>query len=125
MIWSWRVGLGVAFVIFYGVREMLCDGLAERGGLVEEDDWAQRAFGEFEQRALPRFGSRAEVRGIFPGGFFGAVGFFGRRDGPLGERQQCRSNDWRDGALRARIEFADGLDGVAEKFDSNGALRFG
>ena len=67
------VGLGVALVVFDGVGEMFCGGFAERGGLVEKDDWAKRAFGEFEERGLAGFGARAEVGGIFPGGFFVAA----------------------------------------------------
>ena len=71
------------------------------------------------------FGARAEVGGIFPGGFFVAAGLVGRRDGPFGEREQSCADDWGDRALGARVEFADGFDGVAEEFDADGALGFG
>ena len=35
------------------------------------------------------------------------------------------ADDWGDRALGARVEFADGFDGVAEEFDADGALGFG
>ena len=101
---------------------MFCGGFAQGGGLVEEDDRAERAFGEFEERGVAGFGARAEVGGIFPGGFFVAAGLVGRRDGPFGEREQSGADDGSDRALRARVEFADGFDGVAEEFDADGAL---
>jgi hypothetical protein len=84
MLGGGRVGLSVAFVVFDGLREVFCGGFEESGGLVEKDDRAQGAFGEFEQGALASFAARAEEGGILPGGFFGAVGFFRWRDGPLG-----------------------------------------
>ena len=78
-----------------------------------------------KSEAVAGFGARAEVGGIFPGGFFVAAGLIGRRDGPFGERKQRGADDGRDRALGARVEFADGFDGVAEEFDADGARRFG
>ena len=72
----------------------------------------------------------ASVRGPKKEGFSQAASslpwsLFGRRDGPFGERQERGADDGRDRTLRARVEFADGFDGVAEKFDADGTLRFG
>ena len=61
----------------------------------------------------------------FPGGFARGLEGLGARNGPLGEREQRGAHDRSDGALGARVEFADGFDGVAEEFDAHGALRFG
>ena len=52
---------------------------------------------------------------------------FGRARGnrPLGEREDGRANDGRDGALRTCVEFADGFDSVAEKLDADRARGLG
>src|SRR6266849_579099 len=51
MLGGGGVGLTVALVVFDGGGEMLGGGFAKRGGLVEENDGAEGAFGEFEQCA--------------------------------------------------------------------------
>ena len=43
---------------------------------------------------------------------------------PFRERQERGAIHGRDGALRARIEFANRFDGVTKQLDSDGARRF-
>ena len=43
---------------------------------------------------------------------------------PLRERKNRGFHNRRNRALRTRVKFADGFDGVAEKFKANGTRRF-
>lgn len=66
---------------------------------------------------------RSEEGMAFPGSFLCLAA---ARAGPIpfGEGQERGALDGGDGALGAGVEFADGLDGVAEELDAHGALRF-
>ena len=62
----WSAGAALAFVDFCGVREMLFRGIAQVLRLVQEDDRFERAFRQFEERALPTQLRRAEEGSRFP-----------------------------------------------------------
>ncbi len=115
------VGLAVAIVVFFSVGEMFVGGFVGVWRLVEKDDGAKRAFRELETKSFVRRRRAGRSRNEFPrargGGLAG-----GGSIGPLGEGKHGGADNWSDGALSARVEFADGFDGVAEKFDADGAL---
>src|SRR5438128_9373420 len=115
---SWRVCVTVAFVGFRCVGEELTGGFEHRDGFVEKYDWFQRARRKFEETMLSGFFFWPPIRRKIPR--FGRVG----GNGPLRERKDSGANDGSDGALRARVKFANGLNGVAEQFDADGARRF-
>ena len=45
--------------------------------------------------------------------------------GPFGEGEKRGADDRGDGALGARVEFADGFDSVTEEFDAHGPCDSG
>ncbi len=119
------VGLAVAIVIFFRGGEMFFDGFVEGMRLVEKNERTKGAFSQLKQGGLLFLSRGAEERMRFPGGFASWFKAGGAGHGPLGERQHGGANYRSDGALGTGVEFADGLDSVAEEFDADGALRFG
>jgi hypothetical protein len=116
------VGLAVALVILGGGIEMLAGCFAEVDGLIEEDERLERTLGKFKERGGACFPAAANPAGGFPVQDFVAAG---SGDAPLGERKNGGFDDGSDGTLGAGIKFANALDGVAEKFETNGTRCFG
>ena len=117
-----RTGGAVAFVIFPGGIEEFFASFAEGGRLVEKDDGLEGAFGEFEERAASGIAIATEPRARLPGfSFLASRG----RNTPFREWKDGGFGDRRNGALGARVKFANGFNGIAEKFDADGARGFG
>jgi hypothetical protein len=116
------VGLAMALVIFGGGFEMLAGGFAKIDGLVEKDEGLEGTFGEFKERGCADFPAATDPAGGLPVESFLAAG---GGDAPFGERENGGFDDGSDGALGAGIKFANALNGVAEKFKTNGTGRFG
>src|SRR5580692_10072799 len=117
-----RTGGAVALVIFRRGLEKLFAGFAEGGRLVEKDDGLEGAFGEFEERTATSVTIATEPRARLPG-----LSFLAARSGhaPFRKWKDGGFGDGRNGALGARIEFANGFDRIAEKFDAHWAWSFG
>jgi hypothetical protein len=101
---------------------MLAGGFAKVDGFVEEHERFQGTFGEFKERGGAGFPAAADPAAGFP-----VEGFVtpGGGDAPFGERKNGGFDHGGDGALGTWIKFANALDGVAEKFETNGTGRFG
>src|SRR5882762_766458 len=116
--------MSVTLVILSGGREMLFCSFPQDLRFIEEHDRPQRTFCQFEEGAGARFAGGPKVRWRFPSGVV-QIRFFRRGDGPFRQREQGRALDWRDGALRAGVKFADGFDGVTEQLDADWAGGLG
>jgi hypothetical protein len=101
---------------------MLPGGFAEVDGLVEEHERLEGTLGEFEERGCARFPAATDPAGWFPVESFVAAG---GGDAPFGERKNGGFDDGSDGALGARIKFANAFDGIAEKLETNRTGCFG
>ena len=104
------------------IQEILRAGFAEICGLVEKKNWLQRAFGEFAEAQRCRNLSFRQSSQWIPNRWAACAG---SRADSIRERKDRGADDGRDGALRARIKFADTFDRVAQKFDTNGPRSFG
>src|SRR4029077_11871534 len=121
---GWRRGLSIAFIDRRGGCKMFRYRVTQQLRFVEENDWPERAFRQFEKRGIARRRPPTKKFRRFPAEGIIAVCAGRGSERPFREREKRRAHNRSDGALRPWIELAYRFHGVAEQLDADGTKSF-